>query len=158
MFNTAGAQLPALLFAALFSPVAAGLFHAGKPGPAVADVRDRLRNRARVFRQRLRKRIARENIAPLVADLYARLCHIGMPPTLVLILVGPDLFAWVFGAEWRQAGEFAQWMAPWFFLGFVSSPLSTLFTIFEREGQGLIFQSVLLFARIAATYLWRRPG
>jgi len=149
LFNTAGAQLPALLFAALFSPVAAGLFMLVNRvlqlpmsviGSAIGHVF--FASAAQAHRE--------GNIAPLVADLYARLCHIGMPPTLVLILVGPDLFAWVFGAEWRQAGEFAQWMAPWFFLGFVSSPLSTLFTIFEREGQGLIFQSVLLFARIAA--------
>ena len=93
----------------------------------------------------------------MVEELHAKLAHIGFPPALLLMLLGPELFAFVFGENWRQAGEFARWMAPWLYLVFVSSPLSTLFAVTESQKQGLAFQLILLLSRVGAIALgaWR---
>jgi O-antigen/teichoic acid export membrane protein len=147
--NTAGLQLPPMLFAALFSPAAAGLYTLANRvltlpmslvGGAIGQVF--FANAAEAHRA--------GQLGPLVAQLHAKLAHIGLPPALILILLGPDLFAFVFGEQWRQAGEFARWMAPWLYLVFVSSPLSTLFAVTENQKQGLAFQVILLVLRIAA--------
>jgi O-antigen/teichoic acid export membrane protein len=46
-------------------------------------------------------------------------------PVLIIILIaGPSIFAFVFGKEWREAGEFARILSPWIFLDFVKSPIS----------------------------------
>lgn len=152
LFNAAGSQLPPLLFGALFSPVAAGLYSLANRvlslpmsliGSAVGQVF--FSNAAEAHRE--------GRLGILVAKFHAKLAHIGIAPALFLLLCGPDLFALVFGEKWRQAGDFARWMSPWLYLVFVSSPLSTLFAVMERQGHGLIFQFLLLLARLIAIYI-----
>lgn len=148
-FNAAGSQLPPLLLAALFGPVAAGLYSLANRilsapmsllGGAIGQVF--LANAAAAYR-------AGEH-GLLICKLQANLINIGMPPAIILILLGPDIFSIVFGEQWRQAGEFARWMAPWLFFSFVYSPLSTLFAVMERQKQVLFFQIILLITRMAA--------
>lgn len=149
LFNTAGTQLPPLLFAALFTPAAAGLY-------ILADRVSRLPMSlvgvaiGQVFFASAAQARREGGLAPLVAGLHAQLAHIGLPPALMLALIGPELFAFIFGEEWRQAGEFARWMSPWLYLVFVSSPLSTLFSVMERQREALVFQFIVLPLRVAA--------
>ncbi|RTL19217.1 MAG: lipopolysaccharide biosynthesis protein [Rhodocyclaceae bacterium] len=147
--NTAGLQLPPLLFAMLFGTAAAGLYSLAN---RVLSLPLSLIGNAigQVFFSRAAEARRNGQLGPLVAQLHAKLAHIGLPPAVLIMLVGADLFALVFGPEWRQAGEFAQWMAPWLYLVFVSSPLSTLFAIVEEQKQGLAFQIILLAARLLA--------
>jgi O-antigen/teichoic acid export membrane protein len=146
-FNTAGIQLPPLLFAAMFSPSAAGIFMLthrvlAMPmsliGRAIADV----------FFSHAIDAMRENRLAPLVAGIHEKLAHIAMPPALILILTGPDLFALTFGDEWRQAGEFAQWMAVFLYFQFIVSPLSQLVSILEKQAQGTIFQASLMAAQL----------
>lgn len=147
--NTAGMQLPPLMFAALFSPAVAGFYALAHRvlslpmsivGKAIGDVF--FANAAEAHR--------RGDVGLLVVQLHAKLAHIGMPLVLVLVLVGTDIFTLVFGTDWQQAGNFARWMAPWLYFVFVASPLSTLFSIAERQKEGMIFQAVLLISRVFA--------
>ncbi|MBA2777332.1 oligosaccharide flippase family protein [Billgrantia kenyensis] len=149
LFNTLGKQLPALLFAALFSPVAAGLYALAHrvlamPMSLIGEAV------GKVFLSSAAQAHRRGELGPLVAKVHATLAQIAMPPAIVLVLIGPELFALVFGERWREAGEFARWMAPWLYLVFITSPLTHLFSILERQGQGLLFQSVMLGVRLAA--------
>lgn len=95
----------------------------------------------------------------IVSDLHAKLAHVGLPAALFLIFIGPDLFEVVFGADWRQAGEFARYMALWLYLQFISSPLSTVFCVTEQQLQGMSWQMILLVSRLFAILiggLWFR--
>ena len=47
-------------------------------------------------------------------------------PFGLLFFIGDDLFAFVFGENWRQAGEYSQIMAPWLMLNLIVSPISQL--------------------------------
>jgi O-antigen/teichoic acid export membrane protein len=145
--NIAGLQLPPMLFAAMFSPAAAGLYMLTSRvltlpmslvGGAIGQVF--FANAAEAHRV--------GQLGPLVAQLHGKLAHIGLPPALILILLGPDVFAFVFGEQWRQAGEFARWMALWLYVQFLCSPLSTLFSVLELQKQGFVFQILILGIRI----------
>ncbi|WP_303905157.1 oligosaccharide flippase family protein [Thiohalomonas denitrificans] len=149
VFNAVGQQLPFLLLAALFSSGAAGVYllaqrvltaPMGLIGKGIADV---------FFSSAAE---ARRNgvLGDLVADIHEKLAHIAMPPTLILALAGPEIFAIAFGQEWRQAGLFAQWMAPWGYLVLVTSPLSTLFSVLEKQFHEMLFQGLLLGTRLVA--------
>lgn len=74
-------------------------------------------------------------------------------PFLILFLFGEDIFGFVFGEQWRQAGYFAKILSPMFFLKFISSPLSFLFYIAEKQKQNLIWQSILFVLTILSIYL-----
>ena len=146
VFNAAGAQLPPLLFAAMFSASAAGIFMLthrvlAMPmqliGKAIADV----------FFSRAAEARREGNLAPLVASIHEKLAHIAMPLALVLILIGPDLFTLVFGSDWRQAGEFARWMSIFLYFQFITSPLSQLVSVLEKQVQGTVFQTALMAAQ-----------
>jgi O-antigen/teichoic acid export membrane protein len=156
-FNTAGTQLPPLLFAALFSSSAAGIYMLAHRvlampmtliGKAIADV---------FFSQAAE---ARRNgqLGPLVAVIHEKLAYIAMPPALILIFAAPELFAFMFGKNWEQAGVFAQWMAPFLYFNFVASPLSTLNSVMEKQPHALSFQAMLLISRVGAIMLGSLSG
>lgn len=95
----------------------------------------------------------RENrLAGFTENVHARLVMIGMFPCLLLVAVGPELFAFVFGANWRVAGAYEQYLACWFFLSAVASPLTRLFDILElqRAELGISIGSFLLLAAALA--------
>jgi len=155
-FNSVGQQLPPLLFAALFSASAAGLYALAHRvlampmsivGQAVGSVF--FANAAEAYRE--------GRLGPLVSSVHEKLAKIAMPPTLILIISGPELFSLVFGEQWRNAGEFARWMAPWLYMVFITSPLSTLFSVLEKQVQGMLFQLGLLLVRVVAIAVgaWR---
>lgn len=149
LFNSAGTQLPPILFAALFSPGAAGIYMLAHRvlampmqllGSAIANV----------FLSSAPEARRNGQLASIVSDIHTMLAYVAMPPALILLLAGPDLFAIFFGEHWRQAGSFAQWMAPWIYLQFITSPLSILFSVLERQIQGLAFQAILLISRVGS--------
>ena len=96
----------------------------------------------------------RENrLAGFTESVHARLVMVGMFPCMLLIAAGPELFAFVFGAGWRAAGVYEQYLACWFFLSAVASPLTRLFDILElqRAELGISIGSFLL---LAAALFW----
>jgi O-antigen/teichoic acid export membrane protein len=76
----------------------------------------------------------------LFKDNFLRLAFIGIIPMILIILFGPILFAFVFGNEWYDAGMIARFLAPVFFLRLISSPLSSVLTIYEKLNWDLYIQ------------------
>lgn len=80
--------------------------------------------------------------------LYRRytvsLALFSMPPFILLAVLAPTLFAWVFGPEWTDAGTYARIMIPWFWARFVTSPVSQTPIVLERNRLGLAVQGPLL--------------
>lgn len=83
---------------------------------------------------------------------FKALLVMGIGPALLLMAFAPTLFATVFGASWREAGELAQLMAPLFLLNFVASPLSYVFFVAGRQKADLLWQ-VTLFATTLGAFL-----
>lgn len=146
LVNTAGHQLPILILAAVFTAGSAGLYSlahriltlpASLIGNAIADV----------FFSHAADAHREGRIGEMYLRLQDALIQIGLPPALILIVAGPNLFALIFSEAWRDAGVLAQWLALGVFAGFVVSPLSQVFTILERQKAGLLLQIILFCAR-----------
>ena len=157
LFNTAGVQLPPLLFTILFNPAVAGLYTLAN---RVLSLPMNLVGTAigQVFFAEAPQANREDRLGQLVLKLHNTLASFGMAPCLALIIAGPQLFSLVFGENWIQAGEFARYMAPWLYLGFVTSPLSTVFIILEKQGQTMLFQFILVSSRAAAIYFGSLSG
>ncbi|MCE4538142.1 oligosaccharide flippase family protein [Pelomonas sp. P7] len=81
------------------------------------------------------------------------LAAIALPLMLALLAAGPWLFATVFGAQWRGAGELARSLAPYVALHFIASPLSVVLMAWGAQGWGLrlaLVGQVLFVAGLAA--------
>jgi O-antigen/teichoic acid export membrane protein len=83
---------------------------------------------------------------------FKALVLLGLGPSLVLLLFSPQLFAWIFGEQWRAAGELAQILAPLYFLNFIASPLSYVFAVAGKQKVDLIWQ-IALFGMTACVFL-----
>jgi len=106
---------------------------------------------AQVFYQRSAElRSNPENLSKSVELVFRRLVAIGLFPAVVLGVAGPQLFSIVFGANWLEAGRYAQILSPWMFVLFISSPLGILFATLERQELSLIVNLFILATRFAA--------
>lgn len=54
----------------------------------------------------------------------AVLAALAVPLAGVLLVWGPELFSWLFGERWHDAGQLARALAPYIALHFIASPLS----------------------------------
>jgi len=110
-----------------------------------------------VFQQRAARLVEEKgDVAGLAKRTTARLVAIGVPFALVL-LAAPELFAWIFGVQWRSAGEIARVLLPWMLLSFATSPLSQLPLIAGRQRTafafGVAYQLAMLLPFVVGPWL-----
>ena len=90
-------------------------------------------------------------------DIYLKtlksLVLLAILPTALLLFASPILFSVIFGKQWVVAGEYAQIMSVMFFFGFISSPLSYVFFIAEKQLYNLIWQTFLIVFSVASILL-----
>ena len=89
----------------------------------------------------------------LVTQVHNQLSLVALPLMMLLWVTGPDVFAVLFGESWRGGGELARWMTPWLYFLLVASPLCASFAVLEKQAQGVVFQTCLFLARLAAIAL-----
>jgi O-antigen/teichoic acid export membrane protein len=155
--NTAGSRLPLVLFSAMFSPVVAGYYMLSDKiihmpmeliGHSIGQVFHSSAAEAR-----------RENyLAEVSIKAFETLVRVGTGPLIVFAVVAPDLFPLVFGFHWRQAGFYVQLLIPMIVLQFVFSPISSLFNVMELQRGNLVFQILLLVARVIGILLGAFQG
>lgn len=152
IFNTTGSHLPPLLFAILFSPAVAGFYALAHKavmvplnalGSAVADV----------FYSDANLSKEQGKLTGLIQEINESLIYISLPPILLLILTGPEIFQLVFGEKWITAGTYVQWLAPWMFMVFITSPISRLFLVLDKQVQESKFQVIILIIRMVSIFI-----
>ena len=75
------------------------------------------------------------------------------PFGLILIVFGRNIFSVVFGSQWELAGIYSQILAPWAIVWFISSPISAIYAILQKQNISLITSSLNLISRIFSLYL-----
>lgn len=60
-------------------------------------------------------------------------------PLLVTWVWGPELFSWVFGSQWSEAGRIASLLAPMFFFFYISAPTSSSYLALKLQHFSLYF-------------------
>jgi len=147
LLNTISWQLPVLLLSAFFSPVIVGFYALGMMvlqtpvsfiGGAIAQV----------FFQRAAEAKREGTLDILVENVFRVLIIVGLFPILILTLIGRDLFSVVFGAIWQEAGIFAQILGLWIIFWYISSPLSTIYIVLEKQDFGFKFNVANLITRL----------
>ena len=149
LLNTISWQLPVFLLSAFFSSAVVGYyglsmmvlqFPASLIGVAISQV----------FFQRAAEAKFDGTLSKVVEDTILRLTILGLFPMLLLSVMGKEAFTVVFGTAWSEAGVYSQILSFWIFITFIASPISTLLSIFEKQGASLIFNIILLMMRAGA--------
>ena len=79
------------------------------------------------------------DLQKIVKNFIVKASLVAIPMFLVIYLFAKPIFTFVFGKEWQDAGAVASILAPWLFLNFLTSPLSTIFIKLEKQQVLLIF-------------------
>ena len=148
-FNTASVQLPPIIFSIFYGPLVVGLYALSSrvlmlPSSVIGSAI------SQVFLSSAPEAYRKGELGSLVNNIHSKLAFLIMPPIICLMLIGPELFSFVFGNNWKEAGVVAQWMGPWIYFQFVSSPISTVFAVCEKLKEAFIFESISCLIRILA--------
>jgi len=149
IFNTLSVQIPTLLLSGFFGSSVTGLYAlsyqvAGMPMQLIGQ------SVGQVFFSKAAEAKHQGNVSYITEVVFKHLVVFAFPFFLLLALSAPDLFSFVFGSKWIRAGVYTRWLTPWLFLVFITSPLSTLFLVMEKQWQDMAFQIVLLLSRSVA--------
>jgi len=90
----------------------------------------------------------RKRLSEFTYNTFKKLLIIGLIPMTLLIGYGDILFSFVLGQEWEMAGIYAMILAPWYYVVFITSPFTHLFTILNIQKKNLIINIVMLISRI----------
>ena len=64
----------------------------------------------------------------------------------------------VFGVCWLTAGEYVRWLSVWLLFVFISSPLSSIYAIVEKQREGLIVNTVMFISRLTVLIIGGLSG
>ncbi|WP_068637833.1 oligosaccharide flippase family protein [Thauera butanivorans] len=120
--NAISQSLPILVLGFAFDQAVVGYYALAKSilsapltlvGKSVSDV----------FYPRLAEAVAeREDVSRLLIRSTLILFGIAALPFGVVFFYGPELFSFVFGTQWHNAGVFAGWISIWLLFGFINRP------------------------------------
>jgi len=148
LFNIGFQQLPVIIITSFFGTINAGYFSLTQRvlqtpvsligGSILGAFRQKAVEHFREFGE----------CKTLFLKLMKFMFFIGLPPTIIILIFGKELFVLVFGKDWRDAGLFSQILVLTFLIRFVTSPLSYLFYIAERQSWNLIGQFMFIIVTI----------
>lgn len=147
LINVIGLQLPIIMFASFFSPYLAGLYMLAQR-VANAPVQLIAESVGKVFYISAIKESKNGDLLSLVKTIFQLLVKISIFPFIFIALISPDLFYFVFGSEWEEAGVYLQFMVIWLLSSFIFVPLMTLFAVLNRHKMDLNFQTSLVVVRV----------
>jgi O-antigen/teichoic acid export membrane protein len=148
-------QFTPVFITALFSPAAAGLYSF-----AVRVARVPLIIVSSAVASVLRKEAADragnpERLRALYRWSTTGLLVIAVVPFAVLVLMGPPMFRFVFGAEWAEAGRMARILSPGLALEFVALPLASFFLVTGTQRYSFRIQVAAFVALLGAVGIGR---
>ena len=154
---TAGNNIPVVLLTSLFGSAVTGLFGLANsiinlPTNLIGD------SVAQVFYSEAAN-IGKTNpqeIKSLSVKLIKKLSLIALVPLITLLLFGPWLFSFVFGAQWYNAGIYARILSVMVYFHFIILPIGRIIEIFERQREGLIFNTIRLIMVLLVFFVAKR--
>jgi lipopolysaccharide exporter len=88
------------------------------------------------------------NVSGFFKKCTLALFAVALLPAIVGFIFAPNVFAFVFGAKWITAGEYARWLILWFLPGFCNLPAVLLGRILRQQRKLLLLDLALLISRV----------
>jgi O-antigen/teichoic acid export membrane protein len=153
LINSISQNIPIFMLSALFSPAIAGFYSLTYRAMQTPILLISGATRS-VFYQKASKIYAKgEDIYPLYISTTLGLIKLFIVPFIIILLFGQEIFIFVFGREWQEAGLIAQISIIWFYFGFISPPTTMVFNILNLQHIRLYIQIITLILRAIAIYL-----
>jgi O-antigen/teichoic acid export membrane protein len=139
-------QLPVFMLSAYAGPAVVGVYNLcvrmlGLPIQLIGSAI------TRVFQQKATEDYNKlGNFENVFVKTFKTLSLVALPALLIILILGPRLFAFTFGEEWRESGVFAQILIFMFVLKLIVSPLSYAYYIKNRLREDVIIHLYVLIS------------
>ena len=150
--NSITYNAPVLFLATFFGAVQVGLFTLAErilrlPGQVVGDA----------VRKVLYQKIAESynngsNITALLLTSTGGMAALSAFPFGLVIAFGPELFAYIFGEEWRVAGDYGVWLAVAMFFNFVAIPSVVAIPVLKLEKLFFSYEIAYVAIQLSALF------
>ena len=89
-------------------------------------------------------------LVPLYLKITGGLFAVGFLPSMTLFIWAPQIFSWLFGAQWHTAGVFARSLILWLLFMFCNLPAVLFSRIIRMQRKMFLYNQFLLIARASA--------
>jgi O-antigen/teichoic acid export membrane protein len=95
----------------------------------------------------------RDKILIIAKQVQIKLFLASLLPASVLFNFGEEIFSFLFGPAWREAGQYASLLSVYVLFQFTSSPLMQLLNIFRQQSDFLVL-NIARAACVLALFIW----
>jgi O-antigen/teichoic acid export membrane protein len=159
LVNTFSMQLPVFMLSVYFSSEIVGYYMMASR-ILTAPMQLISRSVGRVYYKEAADsiRVSKQKIMRTFKNTVSRIAKLGLIPSALVIVFAPILIKWFLGDEWIVAGTFMQIMMPWIFFQFVNMPVSTTFSVVNRQEIGFLLIVISVLVRYAVMYYWHETA
>ncbi len=71
-------------------------------------------------------------------------------PFLIIVIFAPDIFGFIFGESWREAGVYTQILSPWLWMVFFAATISFVPSLLNLQRRALLLEIIYTILRVMA--------
>ncbi|MCK4751182.1 MAG: oligosaccharide flippase family protein, partial [Bacteroidales bacterium] len=149
LINNFSGALPVFIFSSFFSTAIAGTYTFGymilyRPVSLLANAFYQV-----MFQRFVEKQHQEVAILPEVQLFVKRTIQLFLIPFVVTGIFAPEIFGFLFGEKWIEAGRYAQIILPWIFMVSLVMPLSFIPDLYRKQRVAMIIDGFKLTGRLA---------
>ena len=153
MLNTVSANAPIFLIPIFYGNATLGLYAFGLK---IVQAPLGLLSTAifNVLGQKMAEEYAKGNeILSIYKTMLKKLSLVAIA-MIPFFIFADDIFAFMFGSAWIEAGEYIQILSPWILLIFIGAPLSTIVHIYNQQRKALIIEVISIVVKLLILVLF----
>ena len=148
VINNFSGAFPVFIFSSFFSTATAGIYTFGymilyRPVSLVASAFYQV-----MFQRFVEKQHQEASILNEVNLFIKRTFQVLIIPFILMGFFAPQVFGFIFGSDWMEAGRYAQILLPWIFMVSLVMPLSFIPDLYKKQRVAMIIDGVKLVARL----------
>jgi O-antigen/teichoic acid export membrane protein len=148
LINNLSGALPVFIFSSYFSTAIAGFYTFGymilyRPVSLVANAFYQV-----MFQRFVEKQHQNVPILPEVLLFIRRTTQVLLIPFIVVGIFAPEIFGFIFGQNWVEAGKYAQIILPWIFMVSLVMPLSFIPDLYKKQRVAMVIDGIKLLGRL----------
>jgi O-antigen/teichoic acid export membrane protein len=148
LINNLSGAFPVFILSSYFSTATAGYYTFGymilyRPVNLVANAFYQV-----MFQRSAEKKHGNNSIRPEILMFLKRTAQVLVVPFIAAGIFFPEIFAFIFGDKWIEAGRYAQILLPWIFMVSLVMPLSFIPDLYRKQRVAMIIDGIKLVARL----------
>jgi O-antigen/teichoic acid export membrane protein len=148
LLNNLSGAFPVFILSSYFSTGIAGFYTFGymilyRPVNLVANALYQV-----MFQRFVQKKHENISIRPEVHTFLKRIMQLLLVPFILSGIFFPEIFGFVFGDKWVEAGRYARILLPWIFMVSLVMPLSFIPDLYKKQRVAMIIDGIKLVVRL----------